>query len=436
MNNIDDIFKDALESHVEPYNPQAWESLSKRLDKGIPPRQNPFIKWGLPSAVIVLGIAAGTWFITQSEGSTKKPDAPVKAKTQQNQKVAGSPLQKFAAEEKASNTDAKVNIKDIAISSVQKELSNLATLKSSNINLGVIDKAVNSNIPSNIVAANNDVSPSQLLPTMDISPSSESIQPKSPTNLSEFASLTVPSCESESFTFENKNEFSLKVNGIHEKSTSSFTIPAKSNSAIQIKPGSYEVLNASNGSVLQTFNVGQQPMVEIYTEDLNYSTGLPIMNFKIKTESSVKEVQLNGKSIGNNGKDLSLPFFHEGSQVLSVKVWNEKGCVQNSEERFYIQDKYNLLAVNAFEPLSQDPRKNTFLPYALTIRNTAFKMIIIDPSDGGVVFETRDASLPWEGIDKRTGQLINANKAYAWKVLLSNPEPGEKAEYMGTIVRM
>jgi hypothetical protein len=63
-------------------------------------------------------------------------------------------------------------------------------------------------------------------------------------------------------------------------------------------------------------------------------------------------------------------------------------------------------------------------------------MIILDPNDGGIVFESTDATLPWDGIDRRFGRMGDTNKAYVWKVTLSEPKVGEKSEYMGTVVRM
>jgi len=35
-----------------------------------------------------------------------------------------------------------------------------------------------------------------------------------------------------------------------------------------------------------------------------------------------------------------------------------------------------------------------------------------------------------------TGELVEENKSYVWKVVLQNPEKGESPEYMGTIVRL
>jgi len=51
-------------------------------------------------------------------------------------------------------------------------------------------------------------------------------------------------------------------------------------------------------------------------------------------------------------------------------------------------------------------------------------------------FESTDATLPWDGIDRRFGKMADSNKAYVWKVTLSEPKAGEKSEYMGTVVRM
>ena len=76
------------------------------------------------------------------------------------------------------------------------------------------------------------------------------------------------------------------------------------------------------------------------------------------------------------------------------------------------------------------------MPMALTVRDVQFNMIIIDPKSGNVVFETNNASNGWDGIDKNTGQMTRPNTAYIWKVVLQNPEPGERSEYSGTITRL
>jgi hypothetical protein len=76
------------------------------------------------------------------------------------------------------------------------------------------------------------------------------------------------------------------------------------------------------------------------------------------------------------------------------------------------------------------------MPYALSKRNSAFSLIIIDPDNGGIIFESSDASNPWDGIDKRNGKLVSESKTFIWKVTLSSPEKNEKAVYKGTITRI
>ena len=76
------------------------------------------------------------------------------------------------------------------------------------------------------------------------------------------------------------------------------------------------------------------------------------------------------------------------------------------------------------------------MPYALTIREVRFELVILDPDNGAVVFKTSDAQNAWDGIDMRNGQLIPAQKAYIWKVVLQDALPNEKTTYTGTIVRI
>ena len=63
-------------------------------------------------------------------------------------------------------------------------------------------------------------------------------------------------------------------------------------------------------------------------------------------------------------------------------------------------------------------------------------MIIIDPSNGAVIFETTSASQAWQGVNKNTGERVKENTSFVWKVVLQNPEQGESPEYMGTVIRL
>ena len=76
------------------------------------------------------------------------------------------------------------------------------------------------------------------------------------------------------------------------------------------------------------------------------------------------------------------------------------------------------------------------MPFALTQRDVKFTLIILDRRDGGIVYQTSDASMPWNGIDMRSGQLVNSNQDFIWKVQLVNPLPGESSEYKGIITKL
>ena len=63
-------------------------------------------------------------------------------------------------------------------------------------------------------------------------------------------------------------------------------------------------------------------------------------------------------------------------------------------------------------------------------------MIVIDPINGAVIYETSNSDQAWDGVNKNSGELVEKNKSFVWKVILQQPEKGESPEYMGTIVRL
>jgi hypothetical protein len=158
----------------------------------------------------------------------------------------------------------------------------------------------------------------------------------------------------------------------------------------------------------------------------------------IQAESNEGQITWHSTNIlnTNTGKNVELLAFNKGFAIVEVQATTSNGCTAKEKEMIQIPSDYNLLAVNAFNPQSQDSRNSTFMPYALTIRQTAFKLIVLDPDNGGLVFESTDASNAWDGIDRRDGKLVPGNKAYIWKVVIQRPVQGEKGEYRGTIVRM
>ena len=145
---------------------------------------------------------------------------------------------------------------------------------------------------------------------------------------------------------------------------------------------------------------------------------------------------MNDGVVALNKEKNSFNLFKKGNYQIAMSNVDINGCVSKSVTNFWVEEDYNLMAVNAFTPSSWDSRNTHFLPYALTKRDSPFKMIIIDPSDGAILFETSSADMPWDGIDRNTGEMVDENKSFVWKVILENPESNEKPEYIGTVVRL
>jgi hypothetical protein len=216
------------------------------------------------------------------------------------------------------------------------------------------------------------------------------------------------------------------------------------NEAISLKltePGKV-TLTANTGPYGQfeefgSFEVSATPTLNINSDrTLNYEDGLPKIN--IQGESSEGQITWHSTYMLSDivGKNTEILAFEKGFAIIEAQVTSVNGCKTKEKEMVNIPSDYNLLAVNAFNPQSLDSRNSRFMPYALTIRQTPFKLIVLDPDNGGLIFESTDENNAWDGIDRRDGKLVPSNKAYIWKVVIQHPIAGEKGEYRGTIVRM
>lgn len=191
----------------------------------------------------------------------------------------------------------------------------------------------------------------------------------------------------------------------------------------------------SRDKTIGFFTVLPSPKIEfsILDED-KYENGLPITKFSASGNATSFNWNINTKKY--TGTECQVHLFQKGIYPIHLSAQNALGCSAEIAKEITIESDYNLLAATAFDLQSLDKRNNSFIPYALTVRSVDFSMIIIDPKDGAILFETTDASNHWTGIDKRTGQLVETNKPFIWKVVLKNPQPGEKSDYKGVITRL
>ena len=418
--NIDELIKSALEGHEMPYDNNAWNSLNKKLNHPNAPIK-PFKFWFFGTSIIaVITISSLLYFSSKQEENN---DKPVEQKMDLIEKSNSQ-----STTSKKTKTEKTKGIQDEKISSNELEAKE-DDKKETKTNL--------------ILPEVNEVLVKEI--TKDLKLDEEMPNPKkgNSVNTKKVTEPDVPSfsnkCLGENLKVINKNDEGMTLIFPSGKKVS---VAESATENIKLsEEGKYELL--VNSKQKETYNsffsVFENPRATLLVEDeLNYETGLPIIRGEVQTfEESIKwKVDKVVSANSSKAKIAAFYFFEKGQFELEVIVSNEKGCSSIERKTISISENYNLLAVNAFDPLSSDSRKNTFMPYALSKRNSAFSLIIIDPDNGGIIFESSDASNPWDGIDKRNGKLVSESKTFIWKVTLSSPEKNEKAVYKGTITRI
>jgi hypothetical protein len=416
---LENSFKEALNNFELPYDAKAWESLNKKLSakKWYQATQ---IKW---SAALIIAIGIATYFTLPSSNSHALKET----------------VKKTSAKE--TNSPSSVN--------------NDQTVKSPSTNQRFIDKTTNSKGIDPVMSAGNipPVVVTELIPhsiplildemeVSDLLTRSEYYdvdkEPTPPYNRSLVEIDFKNRCQGETLQLEENKNYERFISYAGKKIHYSY------NEVISLKltePGKV-VLMANSGPYGQfeefgSFTVNAVPNLTLQSDrSITYEDGLP----KISFQAEASEGQINWHSTNilttNTGKNVEVYAFDKGYAIVEAQATASNGCTAKEKEMIQIPSDYNLLAVNAFNPQSQDSRNSTFMPYALTIRQTPFSLIVLDPDNGGLVFETTDASNAWDGIDRRDGKLVPGNKAYIWKVVIQHPVQGEKGEYRGTIVRM
>ena len=418
--NIDELIKSALEGHEMPYDKNAWNSLNKKLNHPNAPIK-PFKFWFLGSSIIAVIIISSLLYFSNKQ--EEKSDKLVEQKTDVIEKSNSQ-----STTSKKTKSEKTKGILDEKISSNELEAKEDAK-KETKTNL--------------ILPEVNEVLAKEI--TKDLKIDVEITNPKKENSVitKKVTEPDVPNfsnkCLGENLKVINKNDEGMTLIFPSGKKVS---VAGSATENIKLsEEGKYELL--VNSKQKETYNsffsVYENPRATLLVEDeLNYETGLPIIRGEVQTFEETINWKVDKVVSANSSKAKTADFycFEKGQFDLEVIVTNEKGCSSIERKTIIISEDYNLLAVNAFDPLSSDSRKNTFMPYALSKRNSAFSLIIIDPDNGGIIFESSDYSKPWDGIDKRNGKIVSESKTFIWKVTLTSPEKNEKSVYKGTITRI
>lgn len=411
MNNK---FRDILKGGEEQFDPKAWEQIAKRLDQ-IMPVSKPFFTGKLLlglSAVVTILVVATYWMST--DGS--KVEA-VKSKQAIAQEQAQEPVLN-ANEKQTTETNSVVTNSDKK--SVQTKEKETKAEQSPENNVSTSEEKVIEAFEYHpkVVARQEEVVIKEFLPT--------------------FPEMKATYCLGEKVTIKNTNSGNLLL--INEQ-IDRMVIAANSSKTITIEQaGDYNFVYYARSEKRyehSAFSVPSKKAISIQTnEELIYENGIPYMEVSSKDFNEQATWKSSKGIITEQKETTKVRCFDKGNYTITLSMKGEHGCISEEKIELTVKDQYNLLAVNAFVPNDQNPKNRTFMPEALKYRQTGFKMLIIDPKDNHIVYQTESADAPWDGIDQFTGKLVDANKLFIWKVDLKQPEPKERGEYSGTVVRL
>jgi hypothetical protein len=414
--NFENNIKESLNGFEVPYDAAAWSAMSKRLDQTMPTSGGSNLIWYLGGAATVAVIVTTVllW-----------PSADV----EKSQHITSTSTEKVKETEDqvhtSKGTSSQSSIQDA--STTEAPVKNTTNGTSNPVSFDPAPNIFDNPIDYIKVKENSFMKEDEPVNSI-FDPIIEIVAPSVPS----LANI----CLNETTTINNTNKQELTVVGPNGITT------IKGNTSLQFTTDSEGIYNLGfmvNGifNSKESFVVKPLPKADFtIDETYNYENGVPSMNLSTNSQGVAHAWAFEGQSGTTSGTETKAHFFYKGQYDITLTVTGSNSCKTTATKSVQIDETYNLLAVNGFDPMSSDNRINSFIPRGLVERSADFRMIIIDPTDGAIIFETSDVSNPWRGLDKRNGQMVSANKAYIWKVTLNNPLKGENPEYKGTIVRL
>ena len=424
--SIEQKIKQSLDQHKMPYNGAAWTAMSAKLDAKMPvtPKSN-FRYYVAASAIIVVAVAS---FFAFNEFNSDAKDKSTKTAHVIENKEHSETQSNSTYPENSSNVENNNSIINNVADINEEDETTVNVVEASNGVVQTQNDANNSNEPNTNDNSNNQVN------NIDSNNASNSEEMNGATATTTTSTLLMPKinavCVGDVVKVENKNDETLVIEG----NDLYYIIPANATRNVRVKAsGNHTIKGLNNVSNETKFFVKESPVVDFTIDsDTKFEEGIPSTSVESTVPGQSFVWIANGRK--STGRNSEAHFYEKGNHDITLTVTGSNGCKASETKSIYIEEKYNLMAVNSFMPASNDTRKNRFMPYALTQRDVKFDLIIIDPIDGHVVYQTKDASAGWDGIDSKTGSMVSYESAYIWKVVIENAEINENNEYVGNII--
>lgn len=418
-------FKESLENFELPYDANAWNSLSKKLDIKQPITATPkngasATKWFVAAGIVTIASIATYFIVTENspENNTTLSETTIESTSNETAVKNNENTTESNNEQK---TDTPSNNQEVKSSNLKKESSANKIVKT--------EKTIHP-VTHEVISQQKGMEATNIVEDSKISIQNES--PNSTSNTAIIAPKVADLCMGEFASLKNENTIDLTIitpvnNKLVLRASKSFKFELK-------EAGRYKIMNGTEE--ITHFTVASAPKIDFAAEEqTQFEDGVPSIPLATYSEGTLYEWSFEGTKHIQTGKKAAAHFFTKGSKTITLTVENEKGCRSKISKEVTIAEDYILFAPNAFEPTHSDYRRNKFIPAALLVRDVAFTMIIVDPRTGATVYSTSNANDGWDGIDKNTGDLVAENSTYIWKVSLKNPLPGEKSDYSGTVIR-
>ncbi len=445
INKFDELLKSKLDAHTVPFDSSNWDKLQKQLSKNTPKQlfKNPWFMSGA-AAVLVVSISLSAYYFNASNTSVDLKETPTKIVENsiqdnaqiisENSNIVSNNIDK-EQEIKAESKEKEVNSQNEEIDGNQIISSETSTGDNKIENSKEIET-----IASNNHVAENNKNEDETNPHETPGDLSHTVTPENIEVVSSKPKAIITSSEKETCLGN-----ALKFNSEKQKDVVYLWSFGDENYSDEqnpshkyAKPGEYIVklivkskLDPNIIAQSEDFlvKIHELPMVSFDTENF-IENAKPYVKFT-NTSSKVALSFWNFKD-GKISEDKNpIHFFkRKGTYNVSLTVVDDKGCKASKTQEVYIENDYNLLAPNSFTP-NGDGLNDVFIPEALKIMNVDFSMSIFNQSNG-LVYETKNLSTPWDGINNQTGErCLEGN--YIWVVTLIT-ENGEVEQYKGTVM--
>lgn len=401
--NLERIIKQQLENYELPYDGGAWEQFSKRLD-GTP--STPFYrKWWFAASIGTVLVSSATYFALNSNEST-------------NNQVAPKTEQIVSNNESNHSTGTAVSENQNGQSAVTTSTTN--TTEGSE-NTQTYTPNVTSDEPERIQFIAPDII--KIPEVLPIDPNPQ---------YTRFVKLTLPTavCLNESFTIENPNDQVVTVT--YPNGRTKLIQPKQSAEIKSSKSGAIQVETGRSTESITVNEATAQLYIDV-DASLLYENGIPTLKFDVSGTDQSVSWESNVAATTSDKNHLVVHPYTEREVKVTANSTDANGCAVTENKTVTLNEVYNLMAPTGFNPSGGDSRTNQFIPFALTMRDTPFEMVIMDPNNMTVLYKTSDATQGWNGIDSRTGQLVPTGSTWLWKVVMKKPLLGEPSEYKGLI---